>query len=206
MGRITDFASELTDSGSFRERNSRSIDMSTIAGTVKPLVVAALFALSLASVGRAQDPLPSCGEWPFGNTRELALDEQRNLLFASSGGAVVIQEVSNPSAPVVLSDAIRTKGVVADLFYDESNFRLYIAADEGGLEVWGTADATAPTQLGTLDLFHHSAPDVPVPAKSVVAQGDRAYVAVEFAGIQIIDVTEPTDMFRGGRGRRPVLR
>ena len=174
--------------------------MCTRSGTAKALVVAALIPLSLAGVVRAQDPLPTCGEWPFGNTRELAFDQQRNLLFASSGGAVVIQNVSNPSAPVVLSDAIRTKGVVADLFYDESNMRLYIAADEGGLEVWGTADAAAPVNLGTLDLFHHSAPDVPVPAKSVVAQGDRAYVAVEFAGIQIIDVTEPKDMFRVGTG------
>ncbi len=200
MWRMMDFALGLTETGSFQECGSRSIDICTRSGTAKAMVVAALITLSLASVARAEDPLPSCGEWPFGSTRELALDQQRNLLFASSGGAVVIQNVSDPSAPVVLSDAIRTKGVVADLFYDESNMRLYIAADEGGLEVWDTADATAPTQLGTLDLFHHAAPDVPVPAKSVVAQRDRAYVAVDFAGIQIIDVAEPTDMLRVGTG------
>lgn len=198
MCNAIDFIIVLTEKDQLKMCKRHPFGVCSRAGTMRAMIVVALFALSLTSVVCAQDALPSCGDWPFGSTRELALDQERNLLFASSGGAVVIQDVSNPSAPVVLSDAIRTQGLVSDLFYDETNQRLYIAADEGGLEVWDIADASAPIQLGTLDLFHSSGKDVPVPARSVVAQGNMAYVAVDFAGVQFIDVTDPKNMFRSG--------
>lgn len=194
MCRTIDCLLERTDPGFLTKIGSEFVAVFARSVPVMAMVVA----LWPANLVHAQDSLPSCGDWPFGSTRELALDQERNLLFASSGGAVVIQDVSDPSAPVVLSDVIRTQGLVSDLFYDESNLRLYIAADEGGLEVWGIADATAPVQLGTLDLFHTADRDVPVPARSVVAQGNMAYVAVDFAGVQFIDVTDPKNMFRSG--------
>ncbi len=165
---------------------------------MRTFVTAITIAMALGHHANAQDSPPSCGAWPFGINSVVGIDDTRDLLFAGSGSAVIIQDVSDPSAPVVLSDAIRTKGLVSDLFYDDSNLRLYIAADEGGLEVWSIADAAAPIQLGTLDLFHTADKSVPVPALSVVAQGDMAYVATEFAGVQFIDVTNPKDMFRTG--------
>ena len=113
MWRTMDFALGMTETGSFQECGSRSIDICTRSGTAKAMVVAALITLSLAGVVRAQDPLPTCGEWPFGNTWELALDQQRNLLFASSGGAVKLTRAGFsglwPMARISLSKSRRAR-------------------------------------------------------------------------------------------------
>ena len=204
MCRAITTVDQPSDTGVVTKSGSHSVGVCARIVPVTASVLAVLVALWTTNVARAQESFPSCGAWPFGINTVLERDAKRDLLFAGAGGAVVIQDVSDPSAPVVLSDVIRTRGVVSDLFYDESNRRLYIAADEGGLEVWGITDATAPIQLGTLDLFHHAAEDLPVPARSVVARGDMAYLAVDFAGVQFIDVTEPGNMFRSGESNGAV--
>jgi hypothetical protein len=149
---------------------------------------------ALAQVCGAQ-PSEPCGFWAFGANYAVAQDAARNLLFAGSGGAVVVWDVTDPEAPAMRSDTIQTQGLVLDLFYTPSNQRLYIAADEGGLDVWDVQDPDAPAHLGTHDLAYF---DVPVPAKAVCVQGDFAYLAAEYGLVQWVDVSDPADMHTAG--------
>ncbi|MEO0156289.1 MAG: hypothetical protein ABIL07_04165, partial [candidate division WOR-3 bacterium] len=40
------------------------------------------------------------GNWPFGPSNAVAIDQARNLVFMGSGGGVSVLNVANPSAPV----------------------------------------------------------------------------------------------------------
>ncbi len=123
------------------------------------------------------------GAWPFGPSYAVALDPARNLAFLSSGGGVYILNVSDPSSPVKVSDAIHTKGVVYGLYY-QSN-RLYIAADEAGLEIWDVSNSTSPEKMG----YYHT----PGRAFGVAVSGDYAYVADWDSGLRVVSVSDPTN-------------
>lgn len=47
------------------------------------------------------------GNWPFGLCYAVAYDSSRSLAFMESGGGVYVLDVSNPTQPVKLSEAIR---------------------------------------------------------------------------------------------------
>jgi len=89
------------------------------------------------------------GAWPFGPSYAVALDSARNLAFCGSGGGVYVLDVSDSSSPVVLSEAIHTRGVVRDLYYQTN--RLYIAAQSAGLDIWDVSVPASPALLGRLD-------------------------------------------------------
>jgi hypothetical protein len=65
------------------------------------------------------------GNWPFGPSSNAAVDPTRQLAFCGSGGGAYVLDVSNPAAPAVLSDGIRTRGYVRDMSYQDN--RLYVA-------------------------------------------------------------------------------
>ncbi|MEO0068571.1 MAG: hypothetical protein ABIK23_05510 [candidate division WOR-3 bacterium] len=117
------------------------------------------------------------GSWPFGPSYAVALDPARNLAFVGSGGGVYILNVSNPSSPVKVSEAIHTKGLVYGLYYQAN--RLYIAAKEAGLEIWNVTNPEAPARLGGYD--------TPGYARGVAVSGNYAYVADGDAGLRIIE-------------------
>lgn len=127
------------------------------------------------------------GNWPFGRSRAVAYDSVRSLAYCSSGGGVYVLNVSNPSSPAKLSDAIRTRGIVRGLFY-QSN-RLYIACDVVGLEIWDVSDSFSPTKMGSYN--------TPGPAVDIEVLGDYAYLA-ESGGIRVVNVNDPTDPFEEG--------
>ncbi|MCK4255308.1 hypothetical protein KAX35_00350, partial [candidate division WOR-3 bacterium] len=91
------------------------------------------------------------GNWPFGLPNAVAVDTARCIAFCGSGGGVYILDVSTSASPTKISEKIHTRGVVGGLFYDESTYRLYIAADEAGLEIWGIANPSNPVKLGYYD-------------------------------------------------------
>jgi hypothetical protein len=100
------------------------------------------------------------GSWPFGPIWCAEIDTARNLLFAGSGGGVLILDISNPKNPKIVSDALRPKRTV---FYDIKHFpahtdyslmgrisdlsyhheRLYAAA-HNSITVWDIADPKNP--------------------------------------------------------------
>ena len=113
-------------------------------------VLLSLVALVLAATVAQADSL-NCrlvGSWPFGYSYAVAVDSARNLAFIGSGGGVYVLDISNPAAPVKLSEAIRPGGTVHGLCYDSS--KLYVAAEAGGLEIWDVSVPASPALLGRL--------------------------------------------------------
>lgn len=133
----------------------------------------------------------------------LALDETRNLAFSALAGAVSVIDVADPANPVLLSDSIQTQGVVQDIQYDQANQLLYIAADEGDLEIWDIQDPVAPEQISSTPLFYFG---VEVPVISVDVSGDFAYVSTSWGYLHWLDVSDPAnpiDFGFNGQGGNP---
>lgn len=127
------------------------------------------------------------GNWPFGPANSVACDSARNLAFLGSGGGVFIVDVSNSTEPTMLSDAIRTQGVVNELYYDESSRLLYVAlvlAYGGGLEIWDINDAYNPVKKSFYDTYE--------PTYSVWISGRFAYLGCA-NGLDIVDVFNPVN-------------
>src|SRR5512143_596054 len=104
----------------------------------------------LACAALAADSL-NCrlvGNWPFGPSANSAVDPARNLVFCGSGGGTYVLDMSNPNSPVVLSDGIRTRGYVRDMWYE--NNRLYVVS--GPLDVFDVSNPAAPSRLGGLSV------------------------------------------------------
>jgi hypothetical protein len=143
------------------------------------------------------------GAWPYGPAGAVALDAGRSLAFFGSGGVVVTVDVTNPTDPALVSDAIQTRGVVADLAFDVATNRLYVAAGEGGLEIWNVQVPGSPQKLGALGLTYFG---VDVPSIGVVVSGSFAYVSASFGYLHRIDVADPAnpiDVGFYGQGGNP---
>ncbi len=140
-------------------------------------------------------PLTRVGTWPLGRARAVAVDESRNLVFQSSGGAVLILDITDPASPVLLSDTLRTGGDVQDIFSDASAQRLYIAAGWAGLEIWDVGDPAAPERLSALPIQYYG---TDVSAQAVSVRGDYAYVSTTVSGVHWFDVSDPANPFQSG--------
>jgi hypothetical protein len=126
------------------------------------------------------------GNWPFGPCYAVTCDSVRDIVFCGSGGGVYVLDVSTPSIPVKISDAIRTRERVRDLFYDYTSQRLYIAAEDGGLEIWEVINPLSPECLDCCSVY-------PEDALSVFVSGYYAYVADFGLGFWVIDISEPSN-------------
>jgi hypothetical protein len=91
------------------------------------------------------------GNWPFGPSYAVAVDSARELVFLGSGGGVYILDVSTPSEPRRISEKIRTRGDVMDMFYRSRDQNLYIADGDVTLEIWNVEDPASPIKLGSWD-------------------------------------------------------
>ncbi len=143
------------------------------------------------------------GAWPYGAARGVAYDPVRDLAFFGSGGVVIIADVSNPASPITLSEGIKTRGVVEDLFYDAPNQRIFLAGGKGGLEIWDVASSTSPQFLGRHEVFYFG---VEVPVHAVAVKNSTAYVAADFGFVHWLDVSDPTapvDLGFNGSGGSP---
>ena len=143
----------------------------------------------LACAGFAADSL-NCrlvGNWPFGPCSNSAVDPARNLVFCGSGGGAYVLDMSNPNSPVMLSDAIRTRGYVRDVRY-ESN-RLYVVS--GPLDIYDVSVPSSPVRLSTVS--------VKGPGNGVSVAGNCVYVAGRDSGLRVFDATDPSNPSEVGR-------
>jgi len=147
-----------------------------------------LLAATVTSAAAASATAEYVGAWPFGPAAAMTFDASRDLAFVASGGAVLVVDVSDPSAPAPISDTIRTRGLVSGVALDGATNRLFVAADEGGLEIWDVADASAPQRLGTLGLTYFG---VDIPAVDVAVWSHFAYVSGGFGYLHVVDVADP---------------
>lgn len=143
------------------------------------------------------------GAWPYGAARGVAYDSVRDLGFFGSGGIVVVVDVSDPGNPVTVSEAIRTRGVVEDLFYDAANQLIFVAGGKGGLEIWDVAISTSPQFVGRHDVMYFG---VEAPVHAVAVKNTTAYVAADFGLVHWLDVSDPSapvDFGFNGAGGNP---
>ncbi|UCG31125.1 MAG: T9SS type A sorting domain-containing protein [candidate division WOR-3 bacterium] len=130
------------------------------------------------------------GNWPFGAAHAVTADSTRNLIFCGSGGGVYIYDVTTPSNPITLSEAIHTAGCVRGFFYDSSTQVLLIAAQSAGIELWDVSNPLAPDRLGSCMTPPHSL--------GVTAFGTYAYIANGDSGLYIMNISDPTNPYEIG--------
>jgi len=125
------------------------------------------------------------GNFPFGRPFHVAYDSLRNLAFLSSGGGVYILDVSDPSNPVEISDAIQTReSINQELLYDSNTERLYIAVGRW-FEIWDVSNPNFPSKLSD---FSTSGP--PYAANDIFISGSYAY-CIDDSCFSIVDVSSP---------------
>ncbi len=129
------------------------------------------------------------GNWPFGSCYTAAIDTIRNLAFVGSGGGVYIANISNPTAPVKISEKIHTRGTVLDLFYTPINKRLYIGDEIGGVEIWDVGDTLNPLKLAECSNLEN--------AHGIRVVDSFAFVA-DKNGLEIINVKDMGNIFTVG--------
>ncbi len=138
-----------------------------------------------------------------GPAHGIALDEGRHLAFMTVEGAVTTLDVSNPASPTLVDDSIQTQGVIQDLYYDDARQRLYVAADEGDLEIWDIQNPSSPQRLSVTPLYYFG---YEVPVVSVEVTGDLAYVSTSWGYLHLVDVSDPAnpvDLGFNGQGGNP---
>lgn len=128
------------------------------------------------------------GAWPYGPSLAVAVDEQRDLIFLGSGGVVLILDGQDRTNPQLISESIHTAGKVSDLYYDFTTQRLFIAAGEGGMEIWNIQNPAAPVQLTIFEVLYSG---YEVPVEHIGVYGNYAVVSCSWGYVHSIDVSDP---------------
>lgn len=150
---------------------------------------------SLAGEGLKAGSLEREGGWPFGAAEAVAADTSRELIFLGSGGAVLVIDVASPMTPTLLTDQIHTLGFVEDLFYDETTQRLYVAAGQGGMEIWDIQTPESPQQLSVTEIIYGG---VDIPVEGITVVNDTAYIAGDWGFLHWVDVSNPSSPVQAG--------
>jgi len=128
------------------------------------------------------------GAWAYGSSLAVAVDEQRDLIFLGSGGVVLILDGQDRTNPQLISESIHTAGKVSDLCYDFTTQRLYIAAGEGGMEIWDIQNPAAPVQLVNFEVLYFG---YETPVEHIGVYGNFAIVGCSWGYVRSIDVSDP---------------
>ncbi len=136
------------------------------------------------------------GLWPFGPSWAVAAGQVagKPYAFLASGGGVYVLDVSQPNAPRLVGDTIRTKSLVVGLALSENV--LYVAAYDAGLLVYDVASPAAPKLLSSVSIEGAWGVKLQSPAP-VQAGGRYAYVVSE-SSLTVLDVTDPSQPKRWG--------
>lgn len=126
--------------------------------------------------------------WPYGPAKAVAVDEQRDLIFLGSGGVVLVLDGQDRTNTQLISESIHTAGLVLDLCYDSTTQRLYIAAGEGGMEIWDVQNPAAPMQLTNFEVLYFG---YDTPVENIGVHGNYAVVSCSWGYVHSIDVTDP---------------
>ncbi len=139
--------------------------------------------------------LERVSSYPYGPAISIEVDSLRHLIFVSSGGAALILNGSDPANLQLLTDTLRTEGLVGDLAYDYATQRLYFACGYGGFEIWNVQDPYHPFRYSNLNVTYF---DVTVPVRHVQIRNNIAVVECYYGGVRTINVTDPYNPFQVG--------
>ena len=76
-----------------------------------------------------ESPFELVGRWPYGSSYAVAIDEANETAYVGSGGALLVFDISNPSAPQKTAELV-TPGIVNGLFL-KMNFYMWPIAKAG---------------------------------------------------------------------------
>ena len=139
------------------------------------------------------DFLERIGEWPYGSSLSVAVDSVRNIIFLGSGGAVLILDGTDKTNPQLITDTIRTAGLVEDMFYDSPTQRLYLACGEGGYEIWNVENPRLPFRYCRNEIYYYN---VETPVGHVQVRGDFAVFECGFGYIHSVNISDPYNPFQ----------
>ena len=139
------------------------------------------------------DNLTRVGEWPYGPSFSVAVDSIRDIVFLGCGGAVLILDGTDKTNPQLITDTIRTVGLVEDIFYDAPEQRLYLACGEGGYEIWNVENPAQPFRYSRNEIYYGS---VETPVGHVQVRGDFAVFECGFGEINSVNVSDPYNPFQ----------
>lgn len=128
------------------------------------------------------------GAWQFGTSGSVHLDNERNLVFLASGGAVQIVDVNDPANPAVVNEDIRTGGLVEDIWYNTGDGNLYLACGRGGFEVWDVSDYMNPARLSRMPILYF---DEETPVEHVEVYNNFAVLECSWGYIHTVDISDP---------------
>lgn len=137
-----------------------------------------------------EDPLQRVGAWPFGPSYAVELDPARDLVFLGAGGVVLILDGSDPTAPTLITDTLRTVGLVEDMAFDAVNQRLFIACGEGGLEIWDVAAPGSPARLSVTEVLYFG---YDTPVGRVQLWQHFVVVECQWGYVHSLDVSDPAN-------------
>jgi photosystem II stability/assembly factor-like uncharacterized protein len=137
--------------------------------------------------------LERVSSFPYGPAISIAVDSTRNLIFVSSGGAALILDGSDPANLQLLTDTLRTDGLVYDVAYDDVTQRLYFACGYGGFEIWDVQNPYQPFRYINFTVTYF---DVPVPVEHVQIRDNIAVVECSWGFVRSINVTDPYNPFQ----------
>ncbi len=133
----------------------------------------------------------------------LSHDSVRKVVFAGFSGTVALLDVADPTNPALISDSIKTQGIVRDIFYHQASKRLYVAADEGDLEIWDVQNVNDPQLISNTKIYYYNSE---TPVISVAVKGNIAFVSTAWGYMHRLDVSDPSnpvDLGFDGRGGNP---
>jgi hypothetical protein len=107
-----------------------------------------------------------------------------NFAYLAAGPRVQILDVSDPSAPTLLSQSLVLPNRIQDIALD-GNY-VYAANGEGGLHILDVSDLTNPVLLGSYSGL----------ANTVAVNGSHAYVTAD--QLDVLDVSNPTQPIKVG--------
>jgi len=137
--------------------------------------------------------LERIGEWPYGSSLSVAVDSLREIIFLGSGGAVLILDGTDKTNPLLITDTIRTTGLVQDIFFDAPTKRLYLACGEGGYEIWNVEDPSNPFLYSRNEIYYF---DVETPVGHVQVLGNFAIFECSWGYIHSVNVLDPYNPFQ----------
>ena len=129
-----------------------------------------------------------CGSWVHGPGNAVAVDAARRLAFVGAGGAVHVLSLQDPAHPVVVSEGILSDGLVEGLAYDGARQILFLAVGDAGIEVWDVREPEKARRLSRRALQYAGTQP---PARDITVRGTVAYVAGDYAGMHVFDVSVP---------------
>ena len=125
------------------------------------------------------------GNWPYGDPNNIISSITGDTVFIASGGAVMIMDITNPSAPQLISD-LRARGIIDHLYFDYATQQLYLAAYFSGFEIWDLSDITTPSRLSRT-------PTDGLPRGGIYAYQNHLYIITVADGMLVYDITDPTN-------------